>query len=270
MKRSSKLSQIFIILILIALNSSCEEEKISTQPDNNLNLPSGSFFQPVITVEKGNNSVTVSIIDPRPFTNYSTIPTDPEYFEIFYSDDPENLVSAGTYEYPESEVVINDLSNNTPLYFTVSSNQEGYRPYFSDTVMVVPSRIVQPFELFPGFDYPLSEYGSSGDLRFLAFESYDFINLDYSKSIIYNINTLNDELTVVDEDANSISWANESNSFAYVTTLLQGSFLNSVRIKLFDAESNESTTLLDVDNEGFNILNPVFSPDDQLIAYLSN
>ncbi len=261
------------LVFVTTLFLSCEDDEMQG-PDIDQGiqspLPDGDFFRPMVAVEKGNNAMSVSIIDPRPFTNYSVIPTDPEYYEVFFSTDADSLVLQGTYDYPETSVVFNDLADNTPIYITVSSNEEGFAPYFSDTVMVIPSSIIEPEELFPDYDFPLSAFASPRDLGYLAFESYDFINEDYSTDYLYAINTTSDELIVVEEGAHSISWANQSNAFAYVSTAVVGTFLNSIRITIFNAETAESTTLVDVENEGLNVVNPVFSPDDQLIAYLSN
>jgi len=270
MKSGINLYPILLILILLTPIFSCEEENLEAQSNPDLELPKGDFFQPMVRVEKGDGNVTVSIIDPRPFTNYVTVPGDPEFFEIFYSTDPGNLVAAGTYHYPENDVLIEGLENNKELYFTVSTNAEGFRPFFSDTVMVVPSKIIQPEELYPAYDFPLSAFGSSVNQEYLAFESYDISNEDYSASHIYNVNTSNDALVLVDEEAYGISWANNTNTFAYVTTARDGSFLNSVRINTYNAETNTSNNLLDVQNEGLNVLDPVYSPGDELIAYMSN
>lgn len=269
--RINQLKPLFLLIFLLPLVFSCEEDDLQISDQAQLeNLPIGDFFRPMIQVDKGNYSVQVEIIDPRPFTNYTKVPADPDYYEIFYSDNPDNLKSLGKYDYPESEVLLDDLANGTPLYFTVSTNQDGFRPLFSDTVMVVPSKIQSFEELFPNYDFPFRRFTVSQSLDYLTFESYDFINEDYGTTVFYYVNTSNDSLAILGPDNYQPSWANQSNTFAYTAAIREDNTLKTVGINLFNPETNETQVLINTEGEAWSVGGPVFSPDDKFMAYSSS
>ena len=54
---------------------------ISCENENDTKVDSSYFWTPVIHVEKGNKEATLTLTDPRPFSEYYPFPpSNPEYF----------------------------------------------------------------------------------------------------------------------------------------------------------------------------------------------
>jgi hypothetical protein len=253
-----------IIFLLICIFLSCEKE-------NDTNPGSSYFWSPVVNVEKGDKEATLSLIDPRPFTDYYPCPpSNPEYFEIYYSNDINALTFYKKVDFSTSSVTIPNLTNGESYYFMATSNKGDFDPIFTDTVMTIPSIIEEPEEIFPNLDFSIRRVLLSHDKTYMTFISNDFSNQYYGTNMLYYTDTSIDSIEPVEIDSYDARWSNSTNMFAYLSTTTLYNTIYPYKLKLFDVKLKKATTLFEIDFNKYYILTPLFSPDDKLLSFLSS
>jgi hypothetical protein len=255
----------FITLAIVAgIFMSCEKE-------NDKTFDSSFFYSPQIKVEKGDNEATLSLTDPRPFTEYYPYPpSSPDYFEIYYSNDKNDLTFYKKVDVSTTSVTVSNLNNGDSYYFMVVSKKGNYNPLYTDTIMTIPSLIEDPEEIFPGKSYSTERVLYSHDKSYMAFKSNDFSTHYHGMDMLYYTDIADDSTWVLEIDTYGANWSNSNNVIVYISTTTSNNTLYPNILKLFDAELKESTTLFDIDFDNYYVSTPVFSPDDKLLGYLSS
>lgn len=244
---------------------------ISCENENDTKVDSSYFWTPVIHVEKGNKEATLTLTDPRPFSEYYPFPpSNPEYFEIYYSNDINALTFYKKIDFLTTSVTIPNLINGESYYFMVTSNKCNFNSTFTDTIMTIPSIQEEPEVLFPNLDFSIERVLLSYDKTYMTFISNDFSDQYYGTDMLYYKATSNDSAKAVEDDTYDANWSNSTNMFAYLNTITIGNTRYPYNLKLFNIETQTVTTLLEVDFNKYYISTPVFSPDGKLLCFLSS
>lgn len=242
-----------LFFLAIPLLISCEKEN---------NTDDSYFWTPDIRVEKGDGQVNLYLTDPRPYTEYiSAPPSNPEFFEIYYSDNRSSFNLFKKAGSSESNITITDLQNNKPYYFYVLTGKSGLQSEISDTLMAIPSHITQAFEMSTEYNFSGTSATLSHDNNLISFVSNNFL---FYKG-------LNDRtITFIDEMTSSPTWSPVANSIAYIIYNNVGLWWYPFRLKLYNTATQTSEILSEADFSKFYINSPVFSKDGRKIGFLSS
>jgi hypothetical protein len=258
-----------ILLLLPTLFLSCEKQH-DTNEDS-----SAWFWGPKVEVEKGDGKATLYLTDPRPFTEYwPSPPSNPEFFNIFYSNDLNSLTLYKKVDFSTTYVTIPNLKNGDSYYFLVTSNKGNFEPVYSDTVMTVPSEELKTELFLPEIDYPIESLSTSFDKSFISFcSSSNLLGIYMGNSMrdpLYYKASSSKTISFVEESAYSSSWSKTKNLLVYLTSKIAGIFEYPLMLKLFDPETKISTSLLEIQYDDYTVINPTIIPGDDDIAFLSS
>lgn len=254
-----------IIFILILVSFSCKKD-IKIPADSRLRGPSLSSLI-------DNQKVTLKYFSqfmPDIFSSYKLV--DPDYFDIYESEGPINkfkevveLINDNNYEY-----TLNDLNNNSIYYFYVIGKKEGYKPLYSDTIMIIPNQKLT-FETLITFNNNQSivSVSYSPVTNKIAYVDKNYAwnggeNCCMAVSIILSsIDNQNSELLAIDSD--DPDWSSNGDKIVFAEeTLGQGYYS---QIAIYDVMSK---TIVKLTNDTTYYYNPSFSPSDDKILYQSN
>jgi Tol biopolymer transport system component len=207
---------------------------------------------------------------PDIFSSYKLV--DPDYFDIYESEGPINkfkevveLINDNNYEY-----TLNDLNNNSIYYFYVIGKKEGYKPLYSDTIMIIPNQKLT-FETLITFNNNQSivSVSYSPVTNKIAYVDKNYAwnggeNCCMAVSIILSsIDNQNSELLAIDSD--DPDWSSNGDKIVFAEeTLGQGYYS---QIAIYDVMSK---TIVKLTNDTTYYYNPSFSPSDDKILYQSN
>jgi Tol biopolymer transport system component len=254
-----------IIIILILVSFSCNKD-VKIPADSRLRGPSLSSLI-------DNQKVTLKYFSqfiPDIFSSYKLV--DPDYFDIYESEGQLNkfkevveLINDNNYEY-----TLNDLKNNSTYYFYVIGKKEGYKPLYSDTIMIIPNQKLT-FETLITFNNNQSivSVSYSPVTNKIAYVDKNYAwnggeNCCMAVSIILSsIDNQNSELLAIDSD--DPDWSSNGNKIVFAEeTLGQGYYS---QIAIYDVMSK---TIIKLTNDTTYYYNPSFSPSDDKILYQSN
>lgn len=254
----------YFIFFLIAWSAlSCKKN------DNDLSENS-YFWSPAIKIEKGDKEVKLILSDPRPYTDYITPPSDPDYFEVYYSDDLTSFNLFKKVDISTTSIIINNLVNNEPYYIYVTSNKKNFEPGFSNTLMTIPSTFTEPVELSPDINFTLGRVNLSHESDYFSFVSNNCPVQNTSTDNLYYRSISTGTIGVIEEDVYNADWAPISNSVTYLNNIRVGNWIYPYKLKIFDLATKESAVLFNTDYEKYYVSNPVFSNNGKLISFLSS
>lgn len=251
----------FLLFILTAFLFSCEKETINTDPDSK-KLSQEYLWAPLIQVQKGNNQATLWLTDPRPLSEYiGTPPVNPDYFEVYLSDNNISFTFFKKIDITTTQVTIPNLTNGKSYYFKVVSVKKNMIPLITAPVSTIPSET----ETVTG-------YGSlpSNVDRLLVSPDRKFATFTTDNNLFQYKSTTSATVGTIGQNIFWAQWANHSNKLVYLTSKLVDNAMYPFQLKLWDAETNTTTTLIDVDYEKYYLSAAVFSPDDNSVAFLSS
>ncbi len=254
----------YFILFLIACSV------ISCNKDNNELSDNAYFWSPAIKIEKGDKEVKLILSDPRPYTEYITPPSDPDYFEIFYSDDLSAFTLFQKVDITTTSVTINNLVNNEPYYIFVTSNKKNFEPGFSDTLMTIPSTYAEPAELSPDINFTLGRVNVSRDKDYFSFVSGNCPVQNTNTDNLYYKSMSTGSIDIIEEDAYNADWSPISNSVTYLSNIRVGNWIYPDELKTFDLVTKEQSVLFKVEYDKYYVSTPVFSNSGELISFLSS
>lgn len=241
----------FCLLILFLL--SCEK---------NNNTDESAFWYPDIRLEKGEGQVNLFITDPRPYTEYNTLPpSNPEFFEIYYS---ENLSSFNLYNKvgaSERKVPITALKNQKAYYFYVLTGKKGLQSIISDTLMVIPSQIPEA----ENFSVKYSFTGINATLS----HNHSYLSFIIDNFLYYK--PLNDiSISYIDQLTSAPAWSPSANTLVYIGYTHSGLWLYPFKLMTYNADTKTSVMLSEADYSKYYISTPVFSNDGNIVAFFSS
>jgi Tol biopolymer transport system component len=197
---------------------------------------------------------------------------DPDYFDIYESEGQLNkfkevveLINNNNYEY-----TLNDLNNNSTYYFYVIGKKEGYKPLYSDTIMIIPNQKLT-FETLITFNNNQSIVSVSYSP---ATNKIAYVDKNYAWNggenccmavsiIISSIDNQNSELLAIDSD--DPDWSSKGDKIVFAEeTIGQGYYS---QIAIYDVMSK---AIIKLTNDTTYYYNPSFSPSDDKILYQSN
>ncbi|MGD0756567.1 MAG: hypothetical protein ABR927_16065 [Bacteroidales bacterium] len=260
-----------IIFILILISFSCKKDaKIPT--DSRLRAPSLSSL---IDNQKVTLKYFSQFTADRQFHTDILLPyklVDPDYFDIYESEGQLNkfkevveLINNNNYEY-----TLNDLNNNSTYYFYVIGKKEGYKPLYSDTIMIIPNQKLT-FETLITFNNNQSIVSVSYSP---ATNKIAYVDKNYAWNggenccmavsiIISSIDNQNSELLAIDSD--DPDWSSKGDKIVFAEeTIGQGYYS---QIAIYDVMSK---AIIKLTNDTTYYYNPSFSPSDDKILYQSN
>lgn len=246
------------ILLLLTILLSCEEEK---------NDSDSYLWTPKIHLEKGDKQATLSFIDPRPFTDYfGPGPSNPDYFEVLISEDNTRFTLYSKVDVSTASIAIQDLTNGKPYYIKVTSLKDKYDSKTSNTVMTVPSE--EPnIKLYNGnMDYSIEKVSTSFDMSYVSFIS----NHNTGQDVLYYKAIDSDTIKRIEENSYGVEWSKTTNTLVYLTSIKEGNMIYPNKLKIFETETLETKTLLEVPYDMYYIMNPKFTPKGELISFLSS
>ncbi len=250
------MKKIFYIIIGITLFISCLKEE---KPDESY------FWSPLTVLERNDGSIKLYLIDPRPFTEYATIPSDPETFEIYYSLDGETFTMHTSMQASIGDVVIDQLTNGQPYYVFVKSMKSGLKSVYSDTLMTIPTASEQPEQMFGNLLYTMRNVVISYDQQYLAGKSDDLNGWN-----LLSIDLGTNMVRTVDEVAFRPNWSPVDNKMVYISEVLTSYAAYPDQLRLYNAETYEDTLLLEIDYNDYYAMAPLFTSDAEKIIYLSS
>lgn len=245
-------------LALVSVIQSCVDEELIDSLETTGHT---WFWTPIVRVEKADGKAMVGLTNPLPFTNYAAPgPANPEYFKIWISSSPEgNFQAYKKVDIATTDVEIPNLINGQAYYFFVTSHR-GSQQDSSAVVMTVPNVAPRVERFNANSDLPIRRLSASPGATYLAFETYDKL---YFKSL--NSQSAN----LLAANATGGKWS-INNKFVYITSLDEGIYRYPSALKIVDAETATSETLVSVAYHDYYIQNPAFTPDGQRVTYLSS
>jgi len=253
----------FILFLISFILFSCKKD------DNDLS-DSTFFWSPAIKIEKGDKEVKLILSDPRPYTEYLIPPSDPDYFEVYYSDDLSSFTLFKKVDITTTSVIINSLVNNEPYYIYVTSNKKNFEPGFSDTLMTIPSAYTEPVELSPDINFTLGNVDLSRDKGYFSFVSGNCPVQNTNTDNLYYKSIATGSIGIIEEDVYNSDWSPVSNTVTYLSNTRVGNWIYPDELKIFDVATKESSVLFKIDYAKYFVLSPVFSDNGELISFLSS
>ncbi|MEJ1238944.1 hypothetical protein WBG78_12495 [Chryseolinea sp. T2] len=240
------------VLILITLNACNDDE------EGNSNA---FLWSPKILVLKGDAQATLLLTDPRPFTEYVSPPTTPDYFEIFVSEDNISfspLTKVGT---DVTQVPVDKLTNGKSYYFFVTAARQGITSALTDTVMTIPSRAFATESYFPDVNESVETLTTSFDRNYISYNA---------GSDLYYRESGSASGQYVATNANGATWSKNSNQLAYITTTTSGISRYPHELRLLTTAGGQSTTLFSIDYPNFSLQYPEFTGNADELTFFSN
>jgi hypothetical protein len=254
----------YIFLFLIACSA------LSCKKDANDLSDNTYFWSPAIKIEKGDKEVKLILSDPRPYTEYLIPPSDPDYFEVYYSDNLSSFTLFKKVDITTNSLIINNLVNNEPYYIYVTSNKKNFEPGFSDTLMTIPSAYEVPVELSPDINFTLGHVNLSHDKGYFSFVSYNCPVQNTNTDNLYYKSMTNGSIGVIAEDVYNAEWSPVSNMVTYLSHIRVGNWIYPYELKTFDLAAKEQSVLFKIDYDKYYVSSPVFSNNGELISFLSS
>jgi hypothetical protein len=199
------------LLLILALIFSCEKNGIDTNE-------SSGFWSPVLKVEKSDKAATIFLTDPRPFTEYYPYPpSNPDFFEIYYSTDLSSFSQHLKVNYNTTKVNITNLNNDEAYYFFVVTGKNNFDKTFSDTLMTIPSAYEEPSELSPDPGFSIERVSLSHDNSYLSFISYNGPDKSSSNNILYYKSVADASIEVIEQNTFNANWSPSANKVAFLS-----------------------------------------------------
>jgi Tol biopolymer transport system component len=204
------------------------------------------------------------------FTAYTKV--DPDFFDIYESEGQINkfkevieLKNDSNYEY-----TINGLKNNSVYYLFVVGKKEGYKPLYSDTIMIVPNPKPSSETLFTfNNNQTISLVSYSSITNKIAYVDKNYAwnggaNCCMAESIILSsIDNQSSELLAIDSE--DPDWSSGGDKIAFAEETLGHGYFSQIAV--YDLNTRTITKLT---NDTTYNYNPVFSPSDDKLLYQSN
>lgn len=252
-----RLKALSLILVLFVAFCSCTKDDLK-HGDNN----SHYIWVPRIEIKKGDGEANLILTDPTPFTDYvAPGPANPDYFSILLSEDLKNFSFYKKVSSSVTKLPVSDLVNGKAYYFLVTAHKHGMNTVTSDTLMTIPSPENKTQRYLENLDSPVERLSMSYDLNYMTYSS---------NQMLYCKDDRSGEIKSIGLDARNESWAPKMNKFVYMTHKQEGHTLFPYELKIFDAETAESTTLFKIDYVNYYVMSPSFSPDGKKINFLSS
>src|SRR5688572_21248208 len=116
-----RLLKIGFVFFLALIFGACVNDDLESITEE---IESPYFWSPMVKIQKGNLKATLFLTDPRPFSNYiAPGPSNPEYFNIWISEDSENFSLFKKVDITTTSVNIGDLINGKPYFIYVTSHK---------------------------------------------------------------------------------------------------------------------------------------------------
>ncbi len=253
----------FILFLISFILFSCKKD------DNELS-DNSYFWSPAIKIEKGDKEVKLILSDPRPYTEYFIPPSDPDYFEVYYSDDLLSFTLFKKVDITTTSVTINNLVNNEPYYIYVTSNKKNFEPGFSDTLMTIPSSYTEPSVFSPDINFTIGRVNLSHEKDYFSFVSNNCPVQNTSTDNLYYKSMSTGSIGIIEEDVYNSSWSPISNSVTYLSNIRVGNWIYPDELRTFDLVTKEQSVLFKSDYSKYYVSTPVFSNNGKLISFLSS
>lgn len=251
-------------LLLIFLTFSCQND------DQNQEVYGDFIWGALLSSEKSENTVNLKIIDPTPFTDYAPPgPATPEYFNVYISDDMETFQLIQKVKVGTTDLEVENLTNDRPYYFYVSSHRDGYETIVSDTLMTIPSAKILATEIPINLSYSIEVPIFSPDNQFVAFSS-QYGPSGNVFSPLYLKSLSDPTVKTIDVETFGANWAPTGNALVYIKYEAVGNSLYPKRLMQYDIEQDTSITLQEIDYTKYYISSPQYFVDFETIVFSSS
>ncbi len=254
------MNRLITLTLFLLLFIACKKEKDD-------DFGSSFFWTPIIQLEKGDEKATLYLSDPRPFTDYvpGYYPTNPDFFEVYISEDN---IHYSVYEHLDISIKsteISELSNDKPCYVFVIAHKKDCKADTSNRIMVIPSKELAFEKYLEDVDYSVERISNSNDEMHISFMSNN-----YSGLVLYNRTKDSDNIILIEPNSYGAQWSNIENKFIYLTEIQEDIFIYPHKLKVFDVNEMESTTLLQIDYDEYYVQKPKFAPNEDVVTFLSS
>ena len=263
--------RIFIIFILIIVSFSCKKDE-KVPADTRLRGPFliSSIDDKKVTLKYFSQFLPDKQFNADILTPYKLV--DPDFFDIYESKGQLNnfkevieLKKDNIYEY-----AVNDLNNGTPYYFYIVGKKEGYKPLFSDTIMIVPNQKLTFATLAAiNNNHSIASVSYSPVAGKVAYVDKNYAwnggaDCCMAESVIISSNDNKDAelLATFSYDPN---WSSNGDTIVFAEETQYHGYYSQIAI--YDLASKAITKLTDDTTYYYN---PSFSPSDDKILYQSN
>lgn len=249
--------------LLLLLLFACKQEE-------NNDSESSFFWTPKIQLEKGNEKATLHLTDPRPFTEYvGAVPSNPDFFEVHISENNKDFSVYKKVDVKVNSTEISGLKNDRPYYIFVTAHKNGCVPDSSNKVMTVPSIEYSYKKYLEDVEYAVERISTSNDGMHMSFMSNNYLNNSGGDFLYYRTKNPG-SIYLIERDSHSASWSNRANKLVYLTEIKEGIFMYPYKLKLFDVNKMNSTTVFQIPFNEYYIKNPKFIPNKDIITFLSS
>jgi Tol biopolymer transport system component len=259
----------YLIIISLTLLFACDEDN-ETRPQQ--------IWEPKPVGVIGDGKVSLGWLNGVIFTLLYR-PYDfvaPNKFEIYISeDDLSNFTKLAELDNDESySYTVNNLKNDIPYYFYMTSIKRGFETLVSDTIMIIPNKERKYNELF-------TQSGNNSTVSAALSNSKDkiaYVNLNHNyeasgtainKPALTVANLDGSNKKIIDIDSYNPNWSPDDSKIIFRSNkkvlYSDGEFIQN--LAYYDYEMDSIKQLInDVD---YQIFTPVYSEDGNRILFLS-
>ena len=197
---------------------------------------------------------------------------DPDYFDIYESEGQLNkfkeireLKNDNIYKY-----TLDGLNNGTPYYFYVAGKKKGYKPLYSDTIMIIPNQKLTFNTLATiNNNHSIVSVSYSPVANKVAYVDKNYAwnggaNCCMAESIILSSND-NKDSELLATFAYDPNWSSNGDTIVFAAETQGHGYYSQIAI--YDITSKAITKLTDDTTYYYN---PSFSPSDGKLLYQSN
>lgn len=242
-----------VIFFLVA----CEKEKEGIIP---FESEDDYLVTPAIVAKRGDGEISLRISGA--YHCFCRVePSVPDTYEIYYSK------TLGDWEFYEeidgaqNEVKIGNLTNGTPYYFKVTGKKKHLESVSSPIVMSIPSEAEKTEEPYPNLNDIGQEFSISHDGQYILYER--------SNNLYYQTISGGGKFKV-DEIIYGANWSPIDNRIVYISHFIENSTAFADNIVIYDINTQQRDTILEIDYENYYIQNAQFSPDGEEIFFYSS
>lgn len=258
-----KITPVYLIFLSILLLFACKKETDLSQ-----DVQEGDFFwTPFISAKRSDKKIDLYFNTSNVIIEYIKEPLDPDYIEVYFSDNADDLKLVKTIEDVNREKITFDgLINDKAYYMQVVTGKKGLDPITSYRITTTPGTAPEMEELFPAANFELQEFNYSFDRNYFTFKS----DRGNGENIYLQKEGTDFSFDLLTNSNYDIGWSPIKNELVYIEDTIVGNYLYPLRVIKYDIETEVSETLFTVDYNNFLVHQVGFTPDGQKILFLSN
>lgn len=254
----------YLSLLILLSFFACKKE--STTPIDD--YVEGDFFWTASTfTERGGKNIDLYFNNPSYVIDYYKKPLDPDFFEVYFSNDPENLpLFKKITDINTEKLAFNNLANDEAYYFQVVTGKKGFESITSAKVMTTLGPTPEMEAVFPQVTSGVERLTYSFDKSYFTFNS----DRGSNDNIYIQKTGTPFSFEVLDDTNYSIGWSPVKNELVYIKDTLVGNFVYPRQLIRYDVATKLAETIITIDYNEYNIHQPRFTADGEKLLFLSN